>query len=321
MAAFLMWSCAYDANKPANTTANSNAAKPAAAAPSVDTLFEMDKKANEAYIKSDSKYFEGILSDKFVILGGGQRMDKAATIKMIGGQKCDIKDGWKLEDPQMAKIDDDTYVISYKATFEGTCTVNGKTEKVPSPVRSASVWNRSGDKWLAVFHGENPIIDPKSPPPAPKPEVNKEEPAKNAKTTANTSAAPAKPAGDTNTDALVKIHNSGWEAWKNRDAKKLEELTAANLSIVDPFGGWHRDKADIIKYWTEGMKCEGVTTVNFGDGVATSVSPTVEILTGKGTANGTCDGQKNGDIYQTAFYVKEGDTWKLAFMIESMPMG
>ncbi len=40
-------------------------------------------------------------------------LDKAAVIKMIAGNKCEVKD-WKLEDPQMAKIDADTYVLATK---------------------------------------------------------------------------------------------------------------------------------------------------------------------------------------------------------------
>jgi hypothetical protein len=68
------------------------------------------------------------------------------------------------------------------------------------------------------------------------------------------------------------------------------------------------------------MKCEGVTNVKVSDGFSTSISPTVEILTLKGNADGTCDGQKNGDLYQTAVYLKEGDTWKLAYMMESPGM-
>src|SRR5258708_3777615 len=89
-----------------NTSANRNAdtAKPTAAAPTADALLALDKQANEAYIKSDSKFFEGMLSDKFVMHEGGRRMDKAAVIKMIAGNKCGVKT-WNLEDPKMAKID------------------------------------------------------------------------------------------------------------------------------------------------------------------------------------------------------------------------
>jgi len=319
----LFASCGAPAgNAPANN-ANANTAKPtaAAAAPTADALLALDKQANEAFFKGDSKFFEGVLSDKMVMINGGQRMGKADVVKMVGGMKCDIKDGWKLEDPQMAKIDADTYVLSYKGTFDGTCTMDGKTMKQPSPIRGATVWVRNGDKWQGAFHGETMIIDPKNPPAPPAP-VNKEVAKKDDKAAANsnTAAAPAKPAtGNANTDALVKIHNGGWEAWKAKDAKKLEELASSNLSIVDPAGVWFGNKADTLKRWND-MKCEGITKVAVTDGFASAISPTIELLTLKGTADGTCDGQKNGPLLQSAIYVKEGDAWKLAFMFESPAM-
>ena len=152
------------------TNANTNTTKPVAAAPTADALMALDRQANEAYSKGDSKFFEGMLSDKFVIVGGdGSRMDKATTVKMIAGVKCDIK-SMDLTEPAMSMIDADTYALSYKATWDGTCNgPDGKPMKVPSPVRSASIWVRSGDKWQAVFHGENLIVDPKAPPPPPAP--------------------------------------------------------------------------------------------------------------------------------------------------------
>ena len=329
--ALAMTACGSPApNAPANSNAsnsNANASKPVAAAPSKDELFAMDKKANEAYVHGDGKFFDDMLSDKFVMYGGGHRMTKADAVKMIGGVKCEMKD-WSLDDAQMAMIDADTYVISYKANFDGTCSggPDGKQMKVPSPIRSASVWVRNGAKWQPVFHGENPIVDPKNPPPAaPKSEPKKAEPKKDdAKkdsnsANSNTAAAPAAPAADPNTAALTALHTSGWEAWKAKDAKKLQDLTSSNLSWVDPAGNWFGTKADVIKGWTEN-KCEGITKVGFKDGFASAVSPTVEILTGVGNADGTCDGHKNGDLDNVAVYVKEGSDWKLAFFFESMPM-
>src|SRR6266481_4659910 len=168
------------ANTEANN-ANTNPTKPSAAAPTTDVLMALDKQANEAYVKGNSKFFEGMLSDKFVILtSNGQRMDKAATVKMIAGVKCDIK-SMDLTEPGISMIDADTYALSYKATWDGTCNdPDGKRAKVPSPIRSSSIWFRSGDKWLAVFHGENLIVDPKAPPPPPAPAAKKEEPKKTA---------------------------------------------------------------------------------------------------------------------------------------------
>ena len=57
--------------------------------------------------------------------------------------------------------------------------------KLPSPVRAASLWVRSGDKWLAVYHGEVPIVDPKNPPKAaPAAPAKKGEPKKDDKAAA-----------------------------------------------------------------------------------------------------------------------------------------
>src|SRR2546427_12113422 len=110
------------ANTGANN-ANTNTTKPVAAAPTAAALMALDRQANEAYVKGNSKFFEGMLSDKFVILtGGGQRMDKAATVKMIASVKCDIK-SMDLTEPAMSMIDADTYDLSYKATWDGTCYV------------------------------------------------------------------------------------------------------------------------------------------------------------------------------------------------------
>ena len=309
----------------ANTEANTNTTKPVAAAPTADALMALEKHANEAYVKGDSKFFEGMLSDKFVILtGGGQRMDKAATVKMIAGVKCDIK-SMDLTEPGMSMIDRDTYALSYKATWDGTCDgVDGKRAKVPSPIRSASIWVRSGDKWQAVFHGENLIVDPKNPlapattPKKPAAPPKKEEPNKDEKTAANSNtaantAAPARATPDANTDALVKVELALWEAWKEHDAKKLDPLIARDVSFVNIFGTYLGTRAEAMKDWT-GTGCE-VKSVSVSDGFATALSPTVEMLTRKGAADGSCGGQNIGGtvIWGVSIYVKDGDAWKFAF--------
>ena len=298
---------------PANTeavNANTNTTKPVAAAPTVEALMALEKQANQAYVKGDSKVFEGILSDKFVILmDDGRRMDKAATVKMIAGVKCDIKT-MELTEPAMSMIDADTYALSYKASWDGTCNEpDGKSMKVPSPIRSASIWVRNGDKWQAVFHGENLIIDPKNLPPG-KPEAKK--PPENKEPAANSNTAPSA-TPDANTDALVKVELTLWEAWKAHDAKKLDDLMAKNVSFVNIFGTYLATRVDAMKDWT-GTNCQ-VKSVTVSDGFATALSPTVEMLTRKGTADGTCGGQKVGgtDIWGVSIYLKDGEAWKFAF--------
>ncbi len=340
-------------NKPANTAANTKPAAPAA--PTADALLALDRQANESYIKGDGKFFETFLSDKFMMAGmKGKPMDKAGTVKMIAGVKCDIK-SWDLSEPQMSRIDNDTYAMSYKATWDGTCTWEGKTEKVPSPVRAASVFVRSGEKWLGAWHGETLIMEPKGDAKkdeAKKDEAKKEDPKKDAavadvskdvvkkeepkkeearkeepkkeeakkddKVAANTAPAEA-PKPDANTEALTKLHLSGWEAWRDKSADKLTALTASTLAFVAPNGGWFGSKDAVIKEWTS-PDCKDVKNVKVTDGFAFALSPTVEVFLHKGTADGTCGGQKNGTLDGAAVYVKEGADWKLAFLFESPAM-
>lgn len=333
-AATFFTACGAPAANTGANNANTNTTKPVAAAPTADALMALDKQANEAYVKGDSKFFEGMLSDKFVILGGGgQRMDRAATVKMIAGVKCDIK-SMGLTEPATSMIDADTYALSYKATWDGTCNgPDGKPMKVPSPVRSASIWVRSDDKWQAVFHGENLIVDLKNPPkaepaaPPKKPAApsKNEAPKKEGKTainsnTASNTAAPAQATPDVNTDALVKVELALWEAWKAHDAKRLDDLLARDVSFVNIFGTYLATRADALKDWT-GANCQ-IKSVSVTDGFASALSPTVEMLTRKGTADGTCGGQDVGGtvIWGVSIYVKEGDAWKFAFGMNSPAM-
>lgn len=282
-----------------SNTASNSIAQP----PTIDTLLALDRQANEAYTKGDAKFFENLLSEKFVMRRSGQRMDKAATLKMIADTKCDVKT-WNLDEPWLAKIDADAYVLSYRSTCDGTClAADGKPTKIPSPTRAATIWVRSGGKWLAAFHGENPIIDPKdlpksAVPPAQLPEQTE------AKST------------DPGTDALVAVEKSVWEAWKAHDAKKLEDLTSGDLSFIDIFGNSYSNKPDIIKAWA-GAICD-VKSVGVTGAVATTLSPTVRLLMHTGTADGTCFGEKVPPVHGNSVYVKDGEAWKLAFTM-NMP--
>lgn len=303
LAAAWLCGCAPAANT--TNTSNTNAsntsnaananAKPVAAAPTKEMLFEMDKKANEAFIKADSAHFQAMLSDKFVGYEAGSSMGKPEMVKMVGGMKCDVK-SWSLEEPQLHQIDADHYATVYKANFDATCDGH----KIPTPTRAVSLWSRNGDKWVGSFHAETVIADPKNPPKGmPPPPPAKDE---------------AKPAPDPNLEALMAVEKSGWEAWKARDAKKLEELSVKTLGFVGPFGDYTGSQADTIKQWTGGT-CD-IKSVTLTDGSATTISPTVAILNFKGAADGTCDGQKLQTLWGTNIYVKEGGTWKLALGIE-----
>jgi len=311
LAALILAACGTP-EKSTDTNTSAGATKPAAAATTPDALLALDKQANAAYLKSDSKFFERMLNDKFVMREGGRQMDKAAVVKLIAGNKCNVKD-WKLEDALMSRIDADTYVLSYRGTFDGSCNgPAGKPMKIPSPIRAATVWIRAGDTWRAAFHGQDPILDPKNPP-SPARAAGEKESKKD-----DRAVATAKVAADPSTVAMMAVEKSVWEAWMAKDAAKLQELTTPDLSFQNIYGAYFANKADTLKNWTSAY-CD-IKSVNVTDGEGTLVSPAIGILNRTGTAEGSCNGQRLPPvpIYGTSVYVKDGDSWKLAFSLNRL---
>jgi hypothetical protein len=311
LAALILAACGTPENS-TDTNTGAGATKPAAAAPTPDALLALDKQANAAYLMSDSKFFEGILNDKFVMREGGRQMDKAAVVKLIAGNKCRIKD-WRLEDALMARIDADTYVLSYRGTFDGSCAgPDGKPMKIPSPIRAATVWIRADHTWQAAFHGQDPILDPKNPPSPAKAAGEKES------KKGHRAVTTAKVAADPNTVAMMAVEKSVWEAWMAKDAARLQALTTPDLSFQNIYGTYFANKADTLKNWTSAY-CD-IRSVSVTDGEGTLLSPAIGILNRTGTAEGSCNGQKLPPvpIYGTSVYLKDGDSWKLAFSLNRL---
>lgn len=268
-------------------------------APTADSFLALETQANEAYVKGEAKSFGDFLSDKLVMTNGGHRMGKAEVVKRVSEVKCRVKKGWSLAEPQMQKLNDDAYVLSYKSTMDGTCIYNGKTEKHPSPVRASTVWVRNGEKWQAAFHGENPIVEPKDLLSTGK------------RLQPDKGAIPA----ESGTDALMAAEKSIWQVWKAKDAKKIAELTANEISFVNIFGTYFANKTDVIHDWT-GTTCD-VNSFSLTNGVGTFVTPTGGILTSTCSIDGTCGGLKPAPVYVTTVYVKDGGAWNWAFGFNS----
>lgn len=325
MAAVSMWACVdnSNANKPANTNANSNAnataSKPAATA---DALMAMDKQAQEAYLKNDGAFFQTFLGDKFMMYeDNGKIATKAELVKSVGEGKCEAKSS-SFEEQKATMLDADTALLTYKATVDGSCGGH----KIPSPTRAASVYIRMGEKWTPVWHGETAIVampaktadtkaDEKADRPEP-PKVVSASPANsNSSAMANSNSNSAASSADPNVDAMIAVEKSGWEAWKARDAAKLNEFSAANVSYIDLFGNYAQTKADVVKSWT-GSNCT-ITSTSVTDAKGMTISPTMGMIMFKGTGVGECEGMKIKPIYGTSFYVKEGSAWKLVFGFEN----
>jgi hypothetical protein len=276
--------------------ANAAAEKTARAAPTKDALITLENSAYEAWKSKDAKFWDTFLSDKFVGYGSSGKLDKASASKEYTGADCKIR-SYAVSDEQMKPLGNDAALITYKATVDGTCG----GQKVPASSWAAAVYVRDGDKWKGAFHAQAPVVDPKAAPAKP---VDKEAPKEDEAKSADR---------DAGTDAMLSIEKAVWEAWKAHDAKKLDDLTARDISFINIFGTYLATKADALKNWS-GAGCDA-KSVSVTHAAGTMLSPTVGILTFKGTADGTCYGQKVGPIWGTSVYVKDGDAWKWAFGI------
>lgn len=273
----------------AGNAANANANK-SAAAPSKETLMTMEKAGWEAWKNRDAKWTEENASDKYVSFGSSGRMDKAASVKSYE-QKCEIK-SYTLSDDQMQMVGPDVAVLTFKGVQDYTC--DGK--KGPAEVRSSSIYVREGDKWKSAFYAETPVVDPKAPP---KPAAAKKEEPK---------ADEAKP--DAATEALLAVEKKTWEAWKNKDAKALEDVLAKDFVFVSGTG--RMDRAATIKSWATENKCD-VKSYWIGDARSASLTKDVSMMTFKGGGEGTCEGQPITTDWYVGVYMKDGEVWRPAF--------
>lgn len=321
-------------NKPANTTnANTGPAGPV----TVEALKALETKAFEAYKNKDPKYFETFLDRNFVMYDNGKKMDKAESIKIITEHKDEIK-GFTFADEKLTKLGPTTAVFTAKVVTDGTR--DGK--KIPDAVAS-TLYTRIGTEWRAAWHGE---VDIKTPPAAtdrataantgktdptgaapakaddkakaedkkpaaPPKEAAKptDKPADKPANAANTAAAPA---GET--EALLALEKSGWEAWKAKDWTKLGTMLINDATFVNVMGGVTAGKDATIKGWTD-ANCD-VKSVALSDASSVSVDGSTSMLVVKGSPVGTCGTEKLAPVWAYGIYVKEGSTWKLGFHFE-----
>jgi hypothetical protein len=265
------------------------------AGPSQAHLMSSETRAHEAWKTGNTKFWKSLISEKFIGWGDTGRLDKAAAIRGHAGSDCAIA-SYALSNPQMTVLGPDAALITYKATVDGTCGGH----KVPHSSWVATAYVREGSQWRATFHAEDAIVDPAAPmkPPASMAAGEQDQ---------------TKFAKDANADVLLQREEAVWDAWKDRDAKRIDGLIATNVQFINIFGIHLANKPEALKNWS-GVGCD-VKRVAIADPVATMLSPDIGLLTFRASADGTCFGQKVGPIWGSSIYVRNGDTWKWTFGI------
>ena len=272
------------------TKVKAEADKPAAAVPTSEALFALERQGWEGWKNKDAKAFTDTISDRYVGFGPAGRMDKAANIKVWTSPNCEVR-SYSLSDEQMDMIGPDVAVLTFRAAQDYTC--DGK--KGPADVWSSAVYVREGDKWRAVLYLENPVADPNAPAPA---------------AAAAALPKPAKTKSDKLTDALMAVEAAAWDAWKTRDAKAMSDLTTNNFMYVS--GDGRMDKAAALRAWSE-PKCEGLAYVH-SEPRSVQLSKDVALVTYKADVRGTCDGRPTPpSLWVASFNQNDGGKWKNVF--------
>jgi hypothetical protein len=312
-AAILLSACQPPANNSAtNSNANSNAnanRSATATAPTKDALMALDRNAFEAWKNKDTKFWDTYISSRFAAVEPGGKIDKAEVLKHFAEDNCEVK-SYSLSDDQMMPLGTDAALLTYKASADATC--GGKQQ--PRDAWVATVFVREGDSWKPVFHGENPInaagsdnnnaAKPAAPPAKPAANWNSNANSANA----NTATASA-PKPDAATEAMFDLEKKAWDAWKNKDAKTLDEWAGTNLVAFTTSG--RQDHAGAIKTWTE-EGCD-VKSVSLTDPSGVSLGPDYGLLLFKASTDGKCQGSAIPPEYGASIYGKEAGTWKALF--------
>jgi len=85
------------------------------------------------------------------------------------------------------------------------------------------------------------------------------------------------------TTALMAVETKGWDAWKTRDVKGVEDVMAKDFMYFS--GKGRLERADAIKGWAE-PKCTGLG-YTFAEPMGIQLSPDAALVTYKANVQGT----------------------------------
>jgi capsid protein len=186
-------------------------------------------------------------------------------------------------------------LVTAKVVSDFTC--EGK--RGLSPTYAAGIYVKKGDAWKAGFHQTLPVSGAKGAP------------------SSNSQLSPA--AGtDELTKTLSKMENRWWQEWKDKKTEYFENETGTAFGQLGSEGV--TDKATALKRSKdEPCDVKSFATTGFK---ATQIADNVAVLTYNSTQEGTCRGNAlPGKVYSTSVFVKDDDSWKGAFYIETPAAG
>jgi hypothetical protein len=166
-------------------------------------LSGLEEESYRAWQSKDTKFWSTFLSEKLVSWGSPGRIDKAAARREWSGTNCKIV-SYQISDPQVSRLTPEAAVITHKTTVDGSCG----EDRLPNASLTATGYVLEGTQRKAVFRAGSAIVDP----------------AKLPKRTLDATAGDRPVSHDANTEAMLSREQAIWDAWKDRDAKRLDAL-------------------------------------------------------------------------------------------------
>lgn len=114
-------------------------------------IIASEKKLWEGWKNKDVKPFRAALWSTTVMVSEGGVAGREDLLKIVPAHDCDVR-SYSLSDFKLTWLDNNTTVLTYKGTQEGTC---GGTA-LPGTVWASSVWVRRNGKWYVATHQETP---------------------------------------------------------------------------------------------------------------------------------------------------------------------
>lgn len=273
--------------------------------PDPDTLLAIASGITGAWIAGDRLAFDTLLSEQFVDFKAGFRVTKQGLVAMVGENRCHVPE-WRLDDPQVARLDSGVYVLSYRGTFDGSCVgPDSVTHKMLSPTRAASIFLSEGSKWRPAFHSENRII---ATPPRPGVDASAAAPSVALHHERSDSVAP-------HSDILA-THVASWSAITEADTARARVLISERLAALDERGRWTTGRAEAITQLKYAPGCR-VTRVSLEDAEVRDLGADIKLITTRVHAPNSCQQAHTSLRFQTAAYVRVDKVWQLAFLMDA----
>jgi hypothetical protein len=285
-------SAATNGNLSAPANANANANLSATGGANAAEVTAREKQLWDALKNKDHEAFGKMLASDSIYVSSDVIGDKAAT---INGVKDFAPTEVNLSDWKTIVLDEDAVVVTYTVNVKGTA---GGQPLPPGAMRGSTAWVKRGAEWLAVYHQDCPVEEPRASQPA--------ETSKPAGKAANTNtAAPATHADTSAGDDPIAKEKHLWDALKRKDWDTFAAGLAEDQLEVEPTGVY--DKAGTLA----AVKAVDFTNMTLSDFKATKFDADATLVTY--TVKGVAPDSKPFAERVGTIWVNRGGKWLAVF--------